>query len=147
MQHQTKTKLISAIASLFIFLFVYATFSKIFEFHLFKAELYKSPLIKSKAPIIAFSLPTIELVLAGLLFIKPTQKIGFYMATGLMFLFSIYILYMLLFVPHLPCSCGGVLKQLSWSQHLIFNTMFTFLGIAAILLQKSITKTFSYKSV
>jgi hypothetical protein len=138
MQHQTKTKLINVIASLFIFLFVYAALSKLFEFHLFKAVLHKSPLIKSKASIIAFSLPTIELVLAGLLFMKPTQKIGFYVTTGLMSLFSIYVLYMLLFVPDLPCSCGGVLKQLSWTQHLIFNAIFTFLSIAAIALQKSL---------
>jgi hypothetical protein len=32
---------------------------------------------------------------------------------------------MLLFTPKLPCSCGGVLKNLSWKEHLMFNFCFT----------------------
>ena len=35
------------------------------------------------------------------------------------------IISMFLFTPELSCSCGGVIKQMNWTQHLIFNIFFS----------------------
>jgi len=29
---------------------------------------------------------------------------------------------------NLPCSCGGVIQQLSWTQHIVFNLIFIAAG-------------------
>jgi hypothetical protein len=119
--------------SAFIFLFVYTASAKFFEFTAFKNVLSQSPLIGSVAATVAWVLPILELGAAGLLVFRKTKKAGMYMSMGLMVIFSVYIFYMLLFVPHLPCSCGGVIRTMSWSEHLVFNAFFIGLAVLNIL--------------
>ena len=138
MKVSAKTNLLNLIAAAFIFLFTYTALSKLTGFASFKATLQESPLIKDYASVLAYALPVTELVISGLLFIPYTRMAGLYSTLALMILFTGYIGYMLVFTPNLPCSCGGVLKQLSWKQHLLFNIFFTFLAAAAIWLQKRI---------
>jgi hypothetical protein len=71
------------------------------------------------------------------LFFSTTRKYGLVTSTILMAIFTIYISYMLLFTSNLPCSCGGVLKQLNWSQHLVFNVIFLLLSIMALWLSNN----------
>lgn len=123
------------LASFFIFLFVYAALSKVTTLDSFEAVLATSPLIGKAAAVVAILLPASELGIASLLFIPKCRRLGFFAAFILMGAFSGYILYMLLFVPHLPCSCGGLLQLLSWKQHLVFNLMFTGLAFLGGLLE------------
>jgi hypothetical protein len=67
--------------------------------------------------------------------------LGIYGAFGLMLIFTFYIAYMIGFAAQLPCSCGGVLKEMSWKQHLFFNIGFTLLSLAGILLQRKRSDT------
>lgn len=136
MLHLAKSRRSHLIASLFIFLFVYTATSKFLQFALFRVTLSKSPLIGNGSEVFAWIIPFIELLVAGLLFHKSTRRIGFYTAFILMALFTAYVLYMILFIPELPCSCGGVLKSMSWEQHLIFNLFFTGLAFYEILKRK-----------
>lgn len=122
------------IAALFIFLFLYTAISKISEYYTFRTILLKSPLIKPYAGPLSWLLPVTEIITSILLFLPFTRKFGLILSLGLMAIFTIYVTYMVLFVPNLPCSCGGVLKELSWNQHIIFNLFFTALGILALWL-------------
>ncbi|WP_442892031.1 hypothetical protein [Chryseobacterium sp. VD8] len=36
----------------------------------------------------------------------------------------------------MPCSCGGVIKNLTWPQHLIFNLFFVVITSLAIRVNK-----------
>ena len=121
------------IAALFILLFTYTAITKAMEFTAFTAVLSRSPLLSSQPVLFTWLIPATELFIASLLFIPATRLPGFYAALGLMVLFTIYLCYMLLFTPHLPCSCGGVLKQMSWHQHVIFNMVFILLAMLAIV--------------
>jgi hypothetical protein len=129
------------ICSLFIFLFVYSALSKFHEFDAFKAVLGRSPVIGSKNEILAWSLPLIELMVAIILFIPGTRRIGLYSSFFLMSIFTVYVGYLILFIPNLPCSCGGIIKQMSWKQHLVFNIFFTSLAGAAIIIETKTLKT------
>ncbi len=129
-----KSTVIDVIAALFILLFVYTALSKITNITQFESVLNRSPLIENKAPLVAWGLPMIEFFVAGLLFIPSTRKLGLYSSLVLMILFTSYIGYMMVFVPTLPCSCGGVLSMMSWKQHLIFNLAFTILAFVSIIL-------------
>jgi hypothetical protein len=62
------------------------------------------------------------------------------MASALMVSFTIYIIATLTFSKHIPCSCGGIIAQLSWKQHILFNTVFIILGFLGITLIRNLQK-------
>jgi len=128
------------ISSLLILLFLYTGLSKLLDYTHFKSVLYKSPLIAGNAAVVALALPITEIMVALLLFVPRTRLWGFYGATVLMTVFTLYLAYMILFTPHLPCSCGGVLKQMTWKQHLVFNIFFLLLSLTATLLERKRTR-------
>jgi hypothetical protein len=57
-----------------------------------------------------------------------------------MIAFIIYIIAIILTNDQLPCSCGGVLEELSWSQHIVFNSIFILLGITAIIIESKLKR-------
>lgn len=122
------------ISALFILLFVYTATTKLIEHESFKAVLSQSPLIGIRASALSWVLPILELFTAMLLFIPSFRKWGFISSLLLMLLFTIYITYMISFAINIPCSCGGVISLMTWSQHLIFNIFFTALAAIALRL-------------
>lgn len=139
--------LLQLTCSLFILLFVYTALSKFHEFNSFKVVLGKSPFIKNKNEILAWCLPIVELIVAGLLFFPTTRRLGLYSSLVLMITFTLYIGYMIAFTPHLPCSCGGVIKQMSWKQHLLFNIFFTALAFIGIVIDSRYTEPVKQKNI
>ena len=128
--------IIEVISSLLILLFVYTAISKLLDHTAFKTVLSKSPLIASKAGIVALALPITEALVSVLLFIPRTRIWGFYGSLALMSVFTLYLAYMINFTPKLPCSCGGVLKQMTWNQHLLFNIFFLALSAIGLVLER-----------
>jgi putative oxidoreductase len=128
--------IINVSAALFILLFTYTGISKLTGHDKFENVLSRSPLLEKFSAIISWLVPVIELAIATLLFFPSTKKSGIRLSLLLMSLFTAYIAYMLLFIPHLPCSCGGVLQKLNWKQHLLFNIGFTVLAAYNLWLYK-----------
>lgn len=135
LQGKHKEAIISTVSMLFIVLFVYAASSKLMDFQQFKVQLDQSPLLVSFGHIIALAIPTIELAIAGLLCFKKFRLIGLYASFILMVMFTSYIVLILKFSPFVPCSCGGILENMGWTGHLVFNVVFVLLALIAILLQ------------
>ena len=51
-------------------------------------------------------------------------------------IFTVYTGVILMhFFPYVPCSCGGVIKRLTWTQHLILNLSFVAISILGVILQ------------
>ncbi len=123
----------SIVSYLFVLLFVYAATSKIMDFDTFKVQLAQSPLLSAYAGLIAWLVPAIELMVTGFLLIPRLNRLGLFSSYLLMVMFTAYIYIILNFSDFIPCSCGGVLEKLSWTQHLIFNLVFILLAIVAIL--------------
>ncbi|HEY8659196.1 MAG TPA: MauE/DoxX family redox-associated membrane protein [Hanamia sp.] len=127
---------IEIICFLLILLFVYAALSKLLEYNTFKIQLRNSPFLKLIAGIIEWVIPTAELIIAALLTVKHTRKIGLVASLMLLLMFTVYIGGMLLSDSHLPCTCGGVIEQLTWKQHILFNLFFILLSATAIVLER-----------
>ena len=123
---------IETIYFLLILLFAYAAFSKLLDYTAFKAQLGNSPFVRSFAGVIAWLIPTIELIIVGMLTVKDTRIMGLYSSLVLLMIFTLYIAGMLLSGEDLPCSCGGIISTLSWKQHLVFNLFFMALSIVGI---------------
>ena len=133
-----KSMIVEIIASLLILLFIYAAFSKLSDYNRFSVQLSKSPFITSFSNIVAWSIPAIEILIALLLVIKRTRQTGLYASFFLMSLFTAYLLIMLNYSYYVPCSCGGVLENLSWESHIVFNTFFAVISGVGIFLNKNI---------
>lgn len=129
-----KKRIADIISGLLILLFAYTAFSKLADPLHFQAVLSQMLLIKHIAGFISFALPVTELIVCALLLIPNTRISGLYSSFELLMVFTLYVGYMILFDPHLPCSCGGVLQKLNWTQHLIFNVVFIALSLMAIKL-------------
>lgn len=127
---------INLIASLLLLLFLYTGINKLEERELFQVILSKSPFLSSFAGLLSWIIPFIELFVSALLFFPNTRVYGLKFSIVLMAGFTLYIAYMLLSASHLPCSCGGVLKNMSWLEHLVFNIIFLLLSITALRLRK-----------
>lgn len=132
-----KTIAIQCISALYILLFVYAALSKLLAFETFTLQLAQSPLLSAYAPFIAWTVPALEIGLSLLLLFSITRTIGFYAAFVLMVMFTVYIFIILHYSDFVPCSCGGVLEDLSWNEHLVFNIVFILLAAVAIALSSS----------
>jgi putative oxidoreductase len=104
-------------------------------------------LVVNGADAIEWLLPATELIVVLLLFLERTRKFGLYASLLLLVVFTLYLLYMLLFVADTPCSCGGIFRKMSWQQHLPFNLFFTgltMLGLIALHKQEQVHKNIQY---
>lgn len=129
---------VETISLLFVILFVYAATSKLWDFQQFKVQLGQSPILTAYAGWLAWLVPLTEYLLAILLLWKSRRLSALYAAFGLMVMFTTYIILVLNFSDYIPCSCGGVLEDLGWTEHIVFNLFFVALSIIAILLMTPI---------
>lgn len=121
----------------FVLLFTYAAVSKLLDFETFTVQLAQSPLLSAYAGVIAWVVPGVELGLSGLLLLERFRVPALYACFTLMVMFTAYIVIILHFSDFVPCSCGGVLEQLSWNQHLVFNVFFIVLAGVALWLSST----------
>jgi len=136
--------IVEIISTLFVILFLYTGISKIMDYSIFKEQLAESPVLGPVAPVIAIGLPILEFLLVAGLLIPRWRLRAFYASTALMVAFTIYITALMLFADHLPCSCGGVLAQLSWGEHIVFNSVYIVLGILGIILERKIRNDYQH---
>ncbi|HEU4473175.1 MAG TPA: MauE/DoxX family redox-associated membrane protein [Flavisolibacter sp.] len=115
-------------ASFLILLFVYTACSKLLHASQFIQTMRLTPFAGRFASSLAWMVPGIELLISMLLFLPSTRRRGLFYAFLLMLSFTLYVGAMLLLLPNLPCSCGGVIKSMGWKTHLVFNAACTLLA-------------------
>lgn len=136
-----KETLVEIICLLFVFLFMYASVSKLIDVEKFQVQISQSPLLTNYAWWISWIVPSAEILISILLVIRRSRTIALHAAFGLMAIFTTYIIAILLFSENVPCSCGGILDKMGWNEHLIFNIMFVILGFVGIMLSISLHQT------
>lgn len=119
-------------ASFLILLWVYAATAKLLEFDQFKIQMSQVDFLKPMADILVWFIPLLEYFLGALLLVSKTRRLALMGSAVLMSVFTVYIAGMISFSPELPCSCGGIINNLNWQQHLLFNIGFTALAISGV---------------
>jgi uncharacterized membrane protein YphA (DoxX/SURF4 family) len=114
---------------------MYAAISKLLDYQKFAIQIGQSPLFTGLGEIIPWLVISIEMLISALLIIPRFQVIGFYAAFSLMVMFTTYIAVILNYSNYVPCSCGGILENLGWTEHLILNASFVILSLTGIILQ------------
>lgn len=120
------------VSLLFILLFVYAAVSKLLDFETFQTQLGQSPLLSAYAKPVAIGIPFLELFIALGLMMPRFRLWALYGFFGLMVMFTTYIVIILNFSDFIPCSCGGILEKMSWTEHLWFNLIVCLLSLLAL---------------
>src|ERR1700735_5679553 len=140
-----KQVLLECICALLILLFLYASISKFLDFKTFIDQMNNQPLPNSWTPFLVWAIPLLEIAISIALLFEYTRLLGLYASLALMILFTVYTGIILLhFFPYIPCSCGGVIQKLTWTQHLILNLFYIALSGIGIILQhrKSLNSIF-----
>lgn len=124
-----------SVAVLVMLLFTYTAISKALDYDkfVFQMRLVPAPLMHQLAPVIGWSLPVVEFIISVFLIIERFRKYALYAALLLMVAFEVYIILMLSSGLDLPCTCGGLISQMSWPVHLLFN------GVIILLLALAVT--------
>lgn len=123
-------------AYFFIFLFCYAAISKLTDFENFQVQIAQSPLLTAFAGFTSYVVIIVELIIVFLLLIPRLRLIGLYASLGLMTAFTIYIYLILNYSDFVPCSCGGILEKMGWTEHLLFNIACVLMAGVSIWLTK-----------
>jgi len=103
------------------------------DFENFQVQISQSPLLSSYAGSISFLVIIAELIIAALLVIPKLRILGLYGSLSMMTAFTMYIYLILEYSEFVPCSCGGILENMSWRTHLIFNALCVLIVCIAII--------------
>ncbi|MFS8616924.1 MAG: MauE/DoxX family redox-associated membrane protein [Solitalea sp.] len=125
-----------AAAYVFIFLFLYTASSKLMDLDTFRTALGNSVLLEGITPLLAYAIPLLEIGVAAMLIIPRTRQVGMRLSCMLMIVFTVYLLYMVLFARVKTCHCGGVVSKLSWEEHIWFNLALIALGFTGLRMKK-----------
>jgi hypothetical protein len=133
----TKKIIVEISCSLLIALFLYASVSKWLDFKGFVGDMNNQPFPNFFTPFLVWGIPILEVIIAIALIFEKTRTAGLYASLILMIAFTIYTAMVLMnFFKYVPCSCGGVIKKLTWTQHLFFNLFFVGISLLSIWLRR-----------
>jgi putative oxidoreductase len=137
-----RNTLLDLISALLILLYVYTAANKWMNFEQFKVQMHGQALPVWLAQLLIFTLPGTELLTAILLFFRRTRLAGLYLSAVLLLMFTGYVaLAVFHFFDHVPCACGGVIRDFTWEMHLVFNLFFLLLNVLAITLHNRERRT------
>lgn len=124
--------------ALLIVLFLHTALSKFLDFKGFVFDLNNQPFPNNFTPFLSWFIPSAELAIVVLLLFERTRSAGLLASLILMAAFTIYTSLVLLdFFDYVPCSCGGVVRYLNWTQHFFFNLFFVVITSVAILFRSN----------
>jgi hypothetical protein len=127
---------LECVCALLILLFLYASISKFLDFKTFIGQMNNQPLPNSWTPFLVWTIPLLEITISISLLFEYTRLLGLYASLILMIIFTVYTGIILLhFFPYIPCSCGGVIRNLSWTQHLFLNLFYILISVLGVILQ------------
>lgn len=133
-----KATLVFLLKYLLGMVFLYAGTGKFLEHEDFYLNLYNMPLLPTYPFLpgfLSWAIAGVEL-LTGLWLLLPAytrQSLGW--ASGVLILYTVYILALLWWAPSLPCSCMGVIKDASWEQHLILTLCCLGMGLGGFVMR------------
>jgi hypothetical protein len=130
------SKLVTLFSLLLTLLFVYTAVSKLIELDTFQWRMERMPYIAPYASLLSWAVPFLELIIAGILWLPRYQIMALYASFILLGSFTLYILLVLKFSDSIPCSCGGAISTLGWTDHILLNISFMVLALLGILWSK-----------
>lgn len=141
---KNKDFILEAICCLLIMLFAYTGVSKLLDWEAFKFDLINNMDFLDRiggTRALGIIIPVIEILTAMMLLIPKFRVVGLSNSVVLMFVFTLYVGGILIFMREKPCTCGGVLREMSWVQHFWFNIAFLILSLIGLVLHRRMKRS------
>jgi len=128
--------------SLMIGLWLFVAHNKIMDFDQNIEGMLRQPFPRAFAIFLTYAIPASELIAALLIGYYRTRLIGLGFSALLMTAFTAYVGLAILHVwsDKLPCNCGLII-QIGWKKHFVFNVFLLLISCWAFLLQRWILKS------
>lgn len=131
-----KENILQLISGIIAMLFFYAALSKLIDYDKSVGEMRNQIFPIQIANLLTWFIPAIEIILALMLLFPITRKKALWSSLVLLSSFTIYIgVVMTGLFGRIPCSCGGILKNMSYRVHLIFNLFFVSLALIGLAIE------------
>lgn len=119
----------------YAFMYMYTGWAKFMNLSTFIRGNSKIPHLGQYAKLIGYGIPSLEIVLAILLVIPVyrIKRFALWTSTLLMGVFTLYLSLMVGFIEKKLCHCGGVIESMGWKTHIVFNLIWLFAGIFALV--------------
>lgn len=133
----TREIILNGVAVMMALMFFYAAYSKLIVYDKSKQEMMNQIFPFYMAKVLVWLIPVLELIIVTGLLVSASRLAAFWASALLLTVFSLYIaLTMTGIFGRIPCSCGGILKNMGYGTHLFFNLFFIVLAILGIALEK-----------
>jgi uncharacterized membrane protein YphA (DoxX/SURF4 family) len=120
-------------AALLILLWMYTGLDKLIRWDESRKAFHNQTFPAELAEVLAYAVPTAELLIAGLLLFSVTRWWGYLSSILLLTIFITYVgLIWVGAFPRVPCNCAGILNSLGWAAHFLTNSLFLVLGIVGL---------------
>lgn len=128
--------------SLMMGLWLFVAYNKIAGFEQNMEGMLRQPFPRPLGVFLAYAVPASELTAALLIGYSRTRLIGLGLSALLMMAFTAYVGLAILHVwsDKLPCNCGLII-QIGWKKHFVFNVFLLLISSWAFLLQWWISKS------
>ena len=93
-------------------------------------------MIGGMAVLLSWLIPSANLFTALLLIVPKSYRIGFIGALIMLVCYTAYLTIMLITQHDLPCSCGGLIKSLTWNEQVMFNLLLIALALTGLWLDR-----------
>ncbi len=136
------------ITNLLILLFTYTSLSKLLDFTEFSSQMHNQPVPVWMADLATWALPSLQILIVGLLSIRKFRSRGFLLALIVMLIFTLYVILIVTDIfPYIPCSCAGILKGMSWTTQLVFNIVITTMAFIGVRVQRRIDSPNTHQNI
>jgi hypothetical protein len=123
--------------TIFIGLFMYTAISKSLTIGAFTSSLQSLFLSTYLSLFVAYFVIAAEIGLSILFMFEKRKKQALYCSFGLISAFTIYTV-IAANSRNRPCTCGGVLSNFTWLQHLFFNLILLALALLGIFVEQQV---------
>ncbi|WPR77690.1 MauE/DoxX family redox-associated membrane protein [Algoriphagus sp. NG3] len=115
--------------TILILLWTYTGLDKLIRWDASRKAFHNQTFPSELAEVLAYAVPMVELLIAGLLLFSVTRWWGY---LGSVLLLTVFITYVGLIwsgaFPRVPCNCAGILESVGWAAHFWLNL--GFIGVA-----------------
>ncbi|MCE7057587.1 hypothetical protein LZF95_23095 [Algoriphagus sp. AGSA1] len=109
-------------SALLILLWIYTGLDKLLRFGASRDAFHNQTFPGELAEVLAYAVPTVELLIAGLLLFSVSRWWGYLSSILLLTVFTTYVgLIWVGAFPRVPCNCAGILNSLGWAEHFVLN--------------------------
>ena len=119
-----------------VIVWTYTGLEKLLNLESTRKAMLNQPMPNELEEVLVWVVPSIELILAGMLVLVSSRWWGLLASALVLSVFTTYVgLIWVGAFPRVPCSCAGFLESMGWLEHLIFNSFLILISVIGLRME------------